>query len=260
MRVIPVLDLMAGQAVHASGGERRAYRALESVLVPPARASDPCELAHAFRTTLGCDECYVADLDAIAGGEPQRALLGTLARIGSRVFVDAGVATGARARELVALGAARVVVGLETLPSFAALEAVIRAVGPEQVVFSLDLRRGAPVLNRGASHHATPLALAGAAVASGVGAILVLDLARVGSGRGLDHSLLAAIRRAHAGTELFGGGGIASREELERLADLGLDGALVATALHAGGVGRADIDAVRRRGGPRRGSHASDSR
>ncbi len=83
MRVIPVLDLMAGRAVHASGGERRAYGALQSVLVPPARASDPGALADAFRHTLGCDECYVADLDAIAGGAPQRALLATLARIGS---------------------------------------------------------------------------------------------------------------------------------------------------------------------------------
>lgn len=260
MRVIPVLDLQAGRAVHASGGERHRFPPVRSVLVSESASGDACALAHAFHDTLGCDECYVADLDAIAGGSPQHALLEALARAGGRLFIDAGVATVERARELLDAGAARVVVGLETLPSFVALELVTRGIGSERVMFSLDLRGGRSVRHAGAALEETPLALVGRAVAAGATAILVLDLARVGSGRGLDRPLLAAIRRAHPGLELLAGGGIASYAELERLAATGLDGALVATALHSGVIGKADVQAVRRRGAPRRHGHASDSR
>jgi len=259
VRVIPVLDLMAGRAVLARGGRRETYAPAPSVLVPADAAGDPLALARAFREALGCDECYVADLDAITGGVPQRALVRALAGQGGRLSVDAGVRAPDRARETLADGAARVVVGLETLPSLAVLEAVARAVGSERLVFSLDLRRGRPVAAAGARHLGTPLDAAGAAVAAGAGAILVLDLARIGSGRGVNRNLVAAIREAHPAVELLAGGGVASARDLERLADVGCDGALVATALHAGTVRREDIEAVRRRTS-RRERHASDSR
>ena len=261
--MIPVLDLAGGQAVLARGGRREAYAPVQSVLVAGQGGGDPLALARAFRDVLGCDECYVADLDAITGGVVQHALLGQLAALGCRLLVDAGVADPRGARALAAAGAARVVVGLETLPSFAALEAVVRALGAERVVFSLDLVHGAPLSRSralGGSTALTPLALAGAAVEAGAGGILVLDLARVGGGRGVDPGLVAALRRAHPDAELLAGGGVASRRELERLADLGLDGVLVATALHTSGLTRDDLEAVRRRPlpGPRR--HPSDSR
>src|SRR6266571_2394409 len=228
---------MAGRAVLARGGRRETYAPAPSVLVPADAAGDPLALARAFREALGCDECYVADLDAITGGVPQRALVRALAGQGGRLSVDAGVRAPDRARETLADGAARVVVGLETLPSLAVLEAVARAVGSERLVFSLDLRRGRPVAAAGARHLGTPLDAAGAAVAAGV----------------------AAIREAHPAVELLAGGGVASARDLERLADVGCDGALVATALHAGTVRREDIEAVRRRTS-RRERHASDSR
>jgi len=247
--VIPVLDLTAGRAVLARGGRRDTYAPVDSVLVAGGARGDPLALVRAYRDILDCDEWYVADLDALAGGAVQRALLGALR---GRLFVDAAVTTPERARELVADGAARVVVGLETLPSFDALGAVARAIGPKRVVFSLDLRDGAPLAEAAVS--GTPLALAHAAVTAGAGAIIVLDLARVGSGRGVDFVLVEALRRALPQVELLAGGGIATPRELERLADAGLDGALVATALHDGRIKRDDVAAVRR------ADHPSDSR
>jgi phosphoribosylformimino-5-aminoimidazole carboxamide ribotide isomerase len=260
MRVIPVLDLRAGRAVHARGGARQAYGPVRSALLAAHAAGDALALGRAFRDRLGCDEWYVADLDAIEGGAPQWDAIRELAALGGRLLVDAGVAEPERARALVAAGAARVVVGLETLPAFAALERVAAAIGAARVVFSLDLRHGNPLLAPGASHRGTPPALAAAAVAAGAGAILVLDLARVGSGRGVDAGLVAALRRAHPDVELLAGGGIASARELERLAAAGLDAALVATALHDGTIGRREIAAARRRRRAARRLHSNDSR
>ncbi|MGH7675058.1 MAG: HisA/HisF-related TIM barrel protein, partial [Gemmatimonadales bacterium] len=149
MRVIPVLDLKGGRAVHARGGRRETYGPVRSRLAPGE--GDALALARAYREALGCDESYVADLDAIAGGAPQHGLLGSIVRLGSQLLVDAGCTTPERAREVVTAGAARVVVGLETLRSFEALAAIAVAVGGERVVFSLDLWQGEPVAGPGAA-------------------------------------------------------------------------------------------------------------
>ena len=67
------------------------------------------------------------------------------------------------------------------------------------------------------------------------------------------HELLGSIGRL---------GGVGSVSDIERAADAGLDGVLVASALHDGRVAAAELEAVRCRGAgaPRRGRHASDSR
>jgi len=250
--VIPVLDLRGGRAVLARGGRREAYAPVRSRLLDGGAEGNPLALGRAYRDMLDCDEWYVADLDALAGSAVQHALVTALVGLGGRVLVDAAISCPERARELVADGAARVVVGLETLPSFDALAAVARAVGPERLIFSLDLREGAPLAQT--SFPGTPLDVARAAVTAGAGAIIVLDLARIGGGRGVDVVLVEALRRAFPHVELLAGGGIGTPRDLERLADAGLDGALIASALHDGRIKREDVAAVRR------ADHPSDSR
>ncbi len=250
MRVIPVLDLARRQAVSGRGGQRDTYVPVRSRLVPTV--GDARALAGAYRDVLGCDEWYVADLDALAGGPVQSEGLRDLATLGGRLLVDAGVATPARARDLLADGVQRLVVGLETLPSFEALAAVTRAVSPAGVIFSLDLRNGQPLNASGP--RGTPVDLARAAIAAGASALLVLDVARVGSGRGADVALLEDLRHAHPDVELLAGGGVATVRQLEQLVDVGLDAALVGTALHNGSLSPRDLSVVRRRG------HSSDSR
>ncbi|HVL17398.1 MAG TPA: HisA/HisF-related TIM barrel protein, partial [Gemmatimonadales bacterium] len=86
--------------------------------------------------------------------------------------------------------------------------------------------------------------LAVRAIEAGAGAVLVLDLGRVGTGGGVDLRLLAQLRRAVGSTELLAGGGVRTRRDLDRMQDVGCDGALVASALHAGEIGAADVAAL----------------
>lgn len=253
MRVIPVLDLRGGRAVQARPGPRASYPLVRSRLVPGEGAA--LALARAYRDVLGCDECYVADLDAIAGGAPQYELLGSIARLGGRLLVDAGSMTPEGARATLAAGATRVVIGLETLDSFGALAAIVRAVGGASVVFSLDLRLGT-------SPAGVPLTLVDQAVRAGVRALIALDLARVGTATGMDLELVGAIRRGHPDVELLAGGGVGGVGDLARAAEVGCDGVLAATALHDGRLTATDLDVVRGRGAgaPRRGDHVNDSR
>ena len=239
MRVTPVLDLMAGRAVAARRGERATYAPVRSLLA--SGEGDALALARAFRDVLGCVEWYVADLDAIRGGAPQWPLIRALADLGGRLLLDVATTTVARGEEAIAAGADRVVVGLETLDAFEQLEAIVARIGSARVVFSLDLRDGAPLVRPGASHGGSPLELARRAVAAGVRALIVLDLAHVGTGAGVDLGLLRQVRRALPDVELLAGGGVAGPADLARLAAAACDAVLVATALHDGRLTASDF-------------------
>jgi phosphoribosylformimino-5-aminoimidazole carboxamide ribotide isomerase len=237
MRVIPVIDLKSGAAVHAVRGERERYRPLRSEIVS---GSDPVRVARAVREALGLDELYVADLDAIDGGSAHREVLAALARE-TRLMIDAGVTGVDTVRRLLELGAARVVIATETLADPAALERLRAELPDAPLVLSLDLRAGR-VLSPDPD-----LAELGAAEAlarlerSGVREVIVLDLARVGSGAGPDVALVRELCARFPELELLAGGGVRDGADLRALAQAGAAGALVATALHGGAIGPGEL-------------------
>jgi phosphoribosylformimino-5-aminoimidazole carboxamide ribotide isomerase len=75
--------------------------------------------------------------------------------------------------------------------------------------------------------------------------VIVLDLARVGSGAGPDLALVRELNARFPELELLAGGGVRDVVDVRALADAGAAGALVATALHSGAIGRDDLRALR---------------
>ena len=246
MRVIPVIDLKSGAAVHAVCGERERYRPLRSKIVT---GSDPVRVARAVREAFGFDELYVADLDAIAGGSPHREVVAALAREAC-VMVDCGVTEAAAVRALLELGAARVVIGTETLADQAALERLRAELADAPLLLSLDLRGGRTLSpDAGLARLGAAEALARLAPC-GVREVILLDLARVGSGSGPDVALVRELRARFPELDLLAGGGVRDLADLRALADAGAAGALVATALHGGAIGPEDVSALSRQPSP----------
>jgi len=240
MRVIGVIDLKAATAVHAVRGERERYRPVHSVITPDD--GDPLALTRAFRSELGLDELYVADLDAITGAGSNGEMIAALARE-TQVMVDAGVSEPEGAQKLLALGVQRVIVGTETLSGPDALDRLLEQI--PQLVLSVDLRdgrmlspdpqlAGLPALDAMARLHRP-----------GLREVIVLDLARVGSGAGFDVELIAQLHAAFGELELLAGGGVRDVSDLRALRDAGAAGALVATALHRGVIGRRELAELR---------------
>jgi phosphoribosylformimino-5-aminoimidazole carboxamide ribotide isomerase len=246
MKVIGVIDLRGGQAVHARQGVRDRYEPVQHGAAGPIAPGDATALAWSYVRTLGISELYAADLDAILGGAPNDAIVHTLAAI-RPLWLDAGISSVEQAGRLHTLGADRLIVALETLPSFHALRAICDAF-PGAVAFSLDLRNGVP-LNAKAGRHATerPEDIAKRAADAGASSVIVIDLARVGSNAGIDLDVVRAVRTAVPGASLLAGGGIRGAEDLRDLADAGCDAVLVATALQDGRIGAADVAAVHHR-------------
>ena len=71
--------------------------------------------------------------------------------------------------------------------------------------------------------------------------MIVIDLARVGTGNGLDIELLTRIRAAAPSVHLVAGGGVRDWDDLVNVANAGCNGALLATALHNGRIGASQI-------------------
>jgi phosphoribosylformimino-5-aminoimidazole carboxamide ribotide isomerase len=235
-RIVGVIDLRHGHAVHAKGGAREAYAPVTAVAGREIRPGDARSVA-GFYGELGLDEVYAADLDAIAGRPWQDEVIRTLAETIPRLWLDAAITTPGDAQRALTLGASPVVVGLETLPSFQALQAMCEAVGPERVALSLDVREGVTLTANREIASGTPAAVVAArAVDSGVRTIIVLDLARVGARRGCNLDTISLVRRAVPQVTLLAGGGVRDEDDLRHLLDAGCDGVLVATALLSGSL------------------------
>jgi phosphoribosylformimino-5-aminoimidazole carboxamide ribotide isomerase len=260
MRVVPVIDLKDGTAVHAVRGERERYRPVRSVLA--GDDGDPLILARALRSQLGLDELYVADLDAISGGSDHGgrsgsgggtehgadgdhgAVISALARE-ARVMVDAGVSEPQAARALLDLGVHRVIVGTETLRGPDALDRLLAELPDGALILSVDLCDGRALSPDPQLAGLPALDAVARLQRAGLREAIVLDLARVGSGAGPDVGLIAEIHAAFPDLELLAGGGVRDVEDLRALNVAGAGGALVATALHSGVIGSAELAELR---------------
>jgi phosphoribosylformimino-5-aminoimidazole carboxamide ribotide isomerase len=241
--LIPVVDIRGGKAVRAVAGDRQRYAPLVSRWT---QSVEPATVVRAVHDAFGLPACYVADLDAIESrarsadrsdspAPGNRCAIAEMCRSGIRLTLDAGVTTVEHAVELAELGVNQVVVASESLPDPDALAAIVRALGPEHVTFSLDLKLGRPLVACAGWNQVTPLAIGDIAVHCGVRRLIVLDLAAVGTGTGLASlPLCESLRQRHPELHITSGGGVSSLDDVHRGASAGLDALLIASALHDG--------------------------
>ena len=234
---------MGGQVVQGLRGERQHYRAVRSGLVA---GSDPVAIARAL-----CRECeskavYVADLDALEGRGDQREVIRQLrADLGVEPWVDAGVADPGAASRLLEAGAARVIVGTETLTDIGSLRAIRKTLPSAQMLVSVDVGDAGVLSRCSALSGRPPLAVIELLANEDVTEVILLALRHVGTGAGPDLETLRAVRDAFPDLRLIAGGGVRTAEDLRALAEAGADGVLLATALHRGWITAADIRAAR---------------
>jgi phosphoribosylformimino-5-aminoimidazole carboxamide ribotide isomerase len=248
MQLIPVLDLMGGQVVRGVAGERRAYQPVASLL---ADEPTPDAVARGFCESLGLREAYVADLDAIGGGEPDWEAFHAIAATSMRFWLDAGLRNAEAARRLIDFDPggetlSGVIAGLETLSDLRTLSSMVEVVGSDRLVFSLDLKAGIPLSEAPAWQNKSAVQIAQLAVSVGVRRMIVLDLAQVGVGEGVGtESICRTLRKRWPAVHLTAGGGVRNFTDVQSLSEAGCDAALVASALHDGRIGPAQLARLR---------------
>ncbi|TFF27083.1 nickel transporter [Jiella endophytica] len=235
MQVVPVLDIKNSLVVRGVMGERANYRPIET---PLSASPEPLDVAEGLMALHPFGTLYIADLDAIEGhgdagrgrGEADTALIQSLlaAYPGTTIWLDAGVRTCVEAARIAAMSGLLAVVGSESVDG---VESLRRLALTADFALSLDFRADAflgprEILDDDSLWPET---------------LIVMTLAKVGSGAGPDFERLAAVKARAGARRVFAAGGVRGPEDLRALADMGIAGALVATALHDGRISAADL-------------------
>ena len=229
MQVIPVVDIRGGVAVAAVRGDRARYRPLETPLAPSG--ADPVAVALGLRTLFPFRTLYIADLDGIEGRDADIAMHERLAAAwpGAELWIDDG-GQGSEIQK-VRCPARSHVLGSESLAGLADYESAHRSAGPAAPL-SLDFRGdrfiGPPELLEDATLWPQR--------------IIVMTLARVGSGEGPDLARLGSIITRAGPREVYAAGGVRNVDDLHALRGIGAAGALIASALHQGAITAADLE------------------
>jgi len=230
MKIIPVIDVLNGIAVHGVRGERNRYQPLKSLL---CKSVDPLEIASVFEK-LGFSSLYLADLDAILCKTVNfRIYKQIMTETRLDLMVDAGIANIAKAHEVMEMGVSKIVVGSETLRNLSFVSQAVNTFGEDKVVVSIDQKGGKVLSASKAVASMDAISVTQKLASLGVFQVILLDLDRVGTEYGINWSLLRDILEL-TGVEVLVGGGIRSLQELQELRKLGVSGALVATILHNG--------------------------
>lgn len=237
MKIIPVLDILNGVAVHAIKGIRKDYQPLRSVL---CKSANPVEIAVAINA-LGFDELYIADLDAIIRRKPHYLIFERIAeKTDLSIMVDAGITNMKMARKVLDSNVSKIIVGTETLQNIDFIENIVDAFGAEKVIMSLDLM-GQQILGKfELGKIAGPLQFLYKLENLGITQIIILDLSKVGSGEGINMPFLKKALK-NTRSRVFVGGGVHDIDDLKALKETRVYGVLVATALHTGTISPSDL-------------------
>ncbi len=219
-QILPAVDVLDGRAVRLERGDFDAVT---------REAGDPIELACRFAATAP-PLLHVVVLDAArAGGAPidlARRLATAVAPV--PVQLGGGVRSPDDARALVAAGIERVIVGTAAFEQ--GPEPYVEVLGARLVV-AVDVRDG-EVRTRGWEHGSglTVDEAVDRCRAAGVARLLCTAVDRDGTLGGPDLALMERVAGRFGGPVLAAGG-VRSQEDLDALAALGLEGAVVGRAL-----------------------------
>lgn len=228
MNIIPVLDLKAGQVVHAKHGDRQNYLPIQSAL---SHFSEPLIIVKALQSLYPFKYLYIADLDAIQGNGSHAAQIKNIQKYfpDLEIWLDAGFKTS-EAIEAWQNSKVRIVLGSESLVSIDSYKAMLNACRTAPIL-SLDFKFGhflgpEPLIN---DPQLWP------------NEVIVMTLDQVGSQSGPDLTQLKAIKNLWSVAAIYAAGGIRSVDDLNTLKAKNYTGALIASALHNGKIGKAEL-------------------
>ncbi len=229
-----MIDLLNGVVVHAKKGERQHYQPIQSKLTA---SSEPIQVVEALLSVYPFAQLYIADLNAIQKSDAH--YLTNYLQIQQiqqafpklKLCLDIGIRQSADLLIWQDLDA-RIVIGSENISDMATYNVLMSSI--HSPILSLDFMpngyQGAPSLLNQTEYWPQE--------------VIVMSLADVGAGSGPNITRLNAIKNKSEQTHIIAAGGIRDKTDLNNLKQMGITGALVATALHQKQLTHADIHAL----------------
>ena len=222
MKIIPVIDLKDGVVVHARQGMREQYRPISTCL---CKSPDIYQVIEAFMGVYDFDTIYIADLNAITHqGDHDHLITDMLICFPHILFwIDRGYQRFKKypGNYLPVLGSE--CYSDETVSELKAFN--------NHFILSLD--------------YSMSEALGAKSLFSDQDlwpeTIIIMTLNRVGSHQGPDLDKLKWFCRQYPHKHFIAAGGIRNTADLQALKQVGVQQALIASALHSGAITRKDI-------------------
>ncbi len=229
MRIIPAIDLSEGKAVRLRQGDF----ARKTVYY-----EDPVALAGEFEAE-GLTDLHVVDLDGARLGTPQN--LEILRRICNetslRVDFGGGIREIAQVEAVLNTGAKQVTVGSVAAQKPDKFRNWIKELGAERFILGADARAGKVAV--AGWLEATEISLVDFIreyLALGVTDVLCTAIERDGMLSGPDFKLYQQLSTQFPEMKLIASGGVSSLEDLQKLKNMKLSGAIVGKAFYEGRV------------------------
>lgn len=227
MIILPAIDIKDGRCVRLYQGDYAQVTTYDT---------DPVQVALRWQDA-GASWLHIVDLDGAAQGSPANAdLIGRIrAATTLHIEVGGGMRSLAHIEQILGLGVDRVILGTVAITDPALLQDALTRWG-EQIVVGLDARDGwVAISGWRETSRVKAVTLASELCRAGVQRFVYTDIARDGALTGPNLPALKEMQQAIS-CALIASGGVKSLADLQALAGLGVEGAIVGKAIYTGDV------------------------
>ena len=227
MEIIPAIDLRNGKCVRLYQGDY----GQETIF-----SDDPVSVALRWQSE-GARRLHIVDLDGAAKGEPSNleAIEDIIAAIDIPVQVGGGIRSIETIEQLFAAGVERAIMGTVAVEKPDLVREACQRFG-DRIIISIDARDRL-VATRGwrQTSEVTARALASTMIELGVTRFIYTDISRDGTLTSPNFEAIAELL-SQVNVPVIAAGGISSVYHLTKLAELGVEGAIVGKAIYTGDV------------------------
>jgi len=227
MEILPAIDLRDGKVVRLFQGDYDKMTVYGDI---------PLQTALEFKAA-GAKFLHLVDLDGAKEGKPRN--LETISEIirksGLKVEVGGGIRTEECIEAYLEAGAERVILGSMAVKDFGFTAEMAKKFG-RHIAVGVDARDGLVAINGWLeTSRVEAMELCLRLRDAGVQTIIYTDISRDGTNKGTNIGAYESLSKI--GVNIIASGGISSMEELRKLSDIGVYGAILGKALYTGKLG-----------------------
>jgi len=228
MEVIPAIDIRAGRCVRLIQGDY----SKETIF-----ADNPMEMAIKWESE-GAEYLHIIDLDGAKEGSAVN--MDVISKIcadsAARIQVGGGIRDYETAARYMDVGVSRVIMGTSAVDRTDELERILKSIGAESLVVSVDAREGIVALDGWTREsRMTVETVLKNIEALGVKRCMYTDILKDGT---LSEPNYAGVENVVSSTnmKIMAAGGIAALSQLKRMSIVGVEATIVGRALYTGDI------------------------
>ena len=227
MLIYPAIDLYGGKAVRLYKGDYAQMTVYND---------DPAEVAKDF-ARCGAERIHLVDLEGAKNGDTPNFDTVRAIKAGTGMFceIGGGIRSLDTVRRYLAAGVDRVILGTAAVTEPGFVEAAVAEFG-EAIAVGIDIKDGyVAIKGWTVKSEENAFDFTRKMEKIGVKTLICTDISKDGAMQGTNHALYKELSERFK-MDIIASGGVSSLEDVERLAALGIHGAIVGKAYYTGAI------------------------